>query len=266
MTVEDLVLESIGYIREHTSRLPRIGIILGSGLGDFADGLSDKMEISTKTIPHYPQSTVEGHKGKLVFASHDTKDVLVFQGRIHFYECNSVDTLLYPIRIANALGIKTLIVTNAAGGVNRTFEPGDLMVMTDHINLTGVNVFKTFSQRRDGGTQYSPRLITLLEQASVQSGIKTKKGIYAGVKGPSYETAAEVEMIHRIGGDAVGMSTVLEVGLACAFGMNVLGISCITNKATGISGKKLSHGEVSEVANRVKTDFAKLLSKIIELL
>ncbi len=267
MNTETLIGESVAYIREHTASLPSIGIVLGSGLGDFVDGLTNKTAINTADIPHYPRSTVEGHKGKLVFGSMGTrKDVLAFQGRVHFYESNSVETVLYPIRVAHRLGVKTLLVTNAAGGVNRGMRPGDLMVITNQINLTGIQLTYPLGYEAGHKPLYNRRLIEITSDIAEANGLAIRKGVYAGLKGPSYETASEVEMVHRIGGDAVGMSTVLEVSLASQLGMEILGISCITNLGTGIGKEKLSHTEVTEVGNRVKTGFALLLSRIIDAL
>jgi purine-nucleoside phosphorylase len=263
---ESHVNESVAYIREHCSHAPRIAIVLGSGLGDFADNLPHRTALSTADIPHYPVSTVEGHKGKLVFATLNGKPLLAFQGRIHFYESRDLETVLYPIHIAHALGTKTLIVTNAAGGVNRNFQPGDLMILSDHINFTLQRAPRRFTSAAPGKPIYSPALIAKAEQAARANAINVRKGVYIGLKGPSYETASEVEMLARIGADAVGMSTVIETSCAAALGMDVLGISCITNLGTGISATILSHAEVTEVGNRVKATFAALVAATIELL
>ncbi|MER3523144.1 MAG: purine-nucleoside phosphorylase [Ignavibacteria bacterium] len=266
MRNDSYLTESVRFIRNQTSLAPRIAIILGSGLGDFADNLTERTAIATSDIPHYPQSTVEGHKGRLVFAVLDEKPILAFQGRIHFYESNDLEAVLYPIRVAHAIGVKTLIVTNAAGGINRTFNAGDLMVIRDHINFTlqRLHLVDDFAIRRR--EIYSRHLIEQAECAAASNSIVLRKGVYVGLKGPSYETAAEIEMLTRMGGDAVGMSTVFEASLAASLGMEVLGISCITNVAAGISSSKLSHAEVTEVGNRVKTKFATLVRSTIRLL
>ncbi|MBX2992759.1 MAG: purine-nucleoside phosphorylase [Bacteroidetes bacterium] len=260
------VEQSVAYIREHIALAPVIGIILGSGLGDFADALPERTVISTSAIPHYPISTIEGHKGRLVFAALNKKPILAFQGRTHFYESRSLETVLYPIRVAHALGIRTLIVTNAAGGINRTYNAGDLMILTDQINLTlkPWSPPHSASYKGVGGSVYSSNLIRKAEEAASANGISVRKGVYAGLKGPTYETAAEVEMLSRIGADAVGMSTVFEASLASSMGMEVLGISCITNLATGIGTSKLSHAEVTEVGNRVKKVFSTLVAATID--
>jgi purine-nucleoside phosphorylase len=256
--------QSLEYIAEHTSVVPTIAIVLGSGLGDFADSMADRIALPTAEIPGYPLSTVEGHKGQLVFGSVKAKPLLAFQGRIHFYESGELDTVLYPIRVAKELGVRSIILTNAAGGLNRTFSPGDLMVITDHINFT-FGRLKGFSSST-ARCVYSERLIRKAEEAAHSSAITIRKGVYVGLKGPSYETASEVEMLTRCGGDAVGMSTVFEASLASSLGMEVLGISCITNLGTGISSAKLSHAEVTDVGNRVKATFASLIADIISLM
>ena len=260
---DSLLNASISFIREHAPVSPRIALILGSGLCDFSDNLPNRTSIPTSDIPHYPVSTVEGHKGKLVFAMLNEKPLLAFQGRVHFYETRDLEKVLYPIHVAHKLGIRTLITTNAAGGINRTFLPGDLMIIMDQINFT----FERRASTKPSLRQiYSADLIAKAEAAARMSGIQVKRGVYVGLKGPSYETASEIEMLTRIGGDAVGMSTVFESSVASSLGMDVLGISCITNLATGISPTKLSHQEVTEVGSRVKQTFATLVASTISLL
>jgi purine-nucleoside phosphorylase len=280
--------ESLRTIRAHTNASPQIALILGSGLGDFAETLPEPTAIPTSLIPHFPTGNVEGHKGRLLFSRFAEKSLLVFQGRVHFYETHSVEATVYPIRVAHRLGVKTLIITNAAGGVSRSLAPGDLMVITDQINLTlqkppadlfasvrlnspdlqvGVTkprvVFWGFNPLVSGGI-YDQNLIELAENKAADVGIPLKKGVYCGVAGPSYETASEVKMIHRLKGDAVGMSTVFEASAAAAFGMRVLGISCITNYGTGIDPHKLSHDEVSVVAGRTAESFKRLVWRALE--
>jgi len=264
------IKQSARYIKSKILMQPRIAVILGSGLGDFAETFSSKKIIETASIPHYPRSTVEGHRGKLVFGKLDRLPLLAFQGRVHFYESGNIETVVYPIRVAHALGIKTLIITNAAGGVNRSFAAGDLMLITDQINLTFENPLANLQLsatafRADRNLRlYDGGLQRIIIKVAKKNKIALQSGVYCGVKGPSYETAAEIEMVRRIGGDAVGMSTVNEVSLATALGMRVAGISCITNLATGITNDKLSHDEVTEVANRVKQTFTNLLQGIIK--
>jgi purine-nucleoside phosphorylase len=261
--LEKRIDESVSYILKRTRISPTIGLVLGSGLGDFADTLPHPDSLSMRNIPNYPNSAVEGHKGNLIFGILENRPLLVFQGRTHFYESNSVQQVLYPIHIAHRLGVKKLIITNAAGGINRSFEQGDLMLISDQINLTNGFVQHPATELGAPNGLYDKEMISIAVEVGRSNQIGKKKGIYAGVKGPSYETAAEVEMIHRIGGDAVGMSTVLEVSVANLIGMKVLGISCITNYATGIRDAKLSHTEVTMVGNTVKQSLHALLSGII---
>jgi purine-nucleoside phosphorylase len=278
--------ESLRTIRAHVTAQPSIGVILGSGLGDFADTLQKVQSIETKDIPHYPRSTVIGHQGKLVFGSLERVPLLVFQGRVHFYETGTLETILYPIRIAHALGVKTLLVTNAAGGVNKKFRPGDLMLLEDQINLTFEKPGKglrfgfwdlsfydeprkkspsgKFAVNKPQFEIYDTSLQALILRTAKLTRTPLKSGVYMGVKGPSYETAAEIRMARDLGADAVGMSTVNEVSLAVGLGMRVAGISCITNLATGISQEKLSHAEVTEVANMAKKDFTALLQRVVK--
>jgi purine-nucleoside phosphorylase len=259
----DRFADSIDAIRSRTAVRPRIALVLGSGLGDFADSLPDRFSIPTAEIPQYPQATVEGHEGRIVFATVHGTPVVAFQGRIHFYESNDRSAVLYPIHVAHELGARVLVVTNAAGGVNRRFSPGDLMIICDQINMTMESGFLAPPSGVLNRPLYDPLLITKARDAARHIGLRIQEGVYAGMKGPSYETAAEVDMVYRLGADAVGMSTVLEVQLAAALEMNVLGISCITNRATGISTTTLNHQEVTKVANRVKHDFTRLLTDVL---
>jgi purine-nucleoside phosphorylase len=237
--------------------------VLGSGLGDFADGLWDKVVFDTGAIPRYPRSSVAGHKGRIVFGRTGRRDVLVFQGRLHFYECGDLSIVLHPVHVAAALGVKTLIVTNAAGGVNRSFRPGDLMLIEDQINMTFEHLPGAAAGEQTVDL-FSPRLRRIAMEAAGRRGISLRTGVYAGVKGPSYETAAEVEFLRRVGADAVGMSTVFETRRAVRLGMEVLGLTCITNLATGIGAERLSHAEVTEVGLKVRKVFGGLLEDVIE--
>jgi purine-nucleoside phosphorylase len=262
------IQESVDFIQSEITRKPAVGLVLGSGLGDFADSLPRTHAIAASDIPHYPVSTVEGHRGRLIFSTLDSGlCTLVFQGRVHFYETGKIETAVYPVLLAHALGVRTLLVTNAAGGINREFSPGDLMLISDQLNFTWETSLMALTDTEHGvGDYYDPDLRARAAATAATLGLQLRTGVYAGVKGPSYETAAEVEMIRRAGGDVVGMSTVLEVHLAASLGIRVLGISCITNKATGIGGKKLDHQEVTEVAGRVRHDFGLLLSGILSTL
>lgn len=250
---------SMDFIRKKTRSRPAIAVVLGSGLGEFADSLESKVKISTSAIPHYPRSTVEGHHGTLVFGKLQRVPVVAFQGRVHYYETGSLESVLYPIRIAHALGVQCMIFTNAAGGLNPLFSPGDLMLIDDQINLTFTNPILALGKRAHNRDLYDHRLKELITTTAFRAKIPIRRGVYCGLKGPSYETAAEVGMAQRIGADAVGMSTVNEASLATSLGMIIAGISCITNLATGIGTGKLSHGEVTEVANSVKHSFSTLL-------
>ena len=254
--------DSVRFLRSRLPAPPDIALVLGSGLGDFAESLPHRLIFPSGGIPSYPRSTVEGHKGQVVFASLSGRNLIAFQGRIHLYECNDLSMVLFPVVVAAELGAGTLIVTNAAGGINRQFSPGDLMLITDQIDLT-FQATGIPGDRCGNRDLFDPALAEHASRLAGARGLPLRRGVYAAVKGPSYETAAEVEMIHRLGGDAVGMSTVKEVALAAVLGMRVLGISCITNKATGIGSSKLNHEEVTEVANRVKMDFAVLLTDCI---
>lgn len=266
--IEKELRESLAYIRGQTSQQPRMGLILGSGLGDFADKLKGSERIPTDRIPHYPISTVEGHKGFLVFGKVENVPVLAVQGRTHFYEGHPIERVAYVVRLMGLLGIDRLLVTNAAGGTNPRFRPGDLMVIEDQINFLFANplsgpVVRPEARFPDMCGAYHPPYVELIEQAALDLRIPLRKGVLFVSSGPSYETAAEIKMVQKMGGDAVSMSTVPEVIVARAIGIKVAGISCITNLATGLSGSPLSHAEVTEIANQVKSKFQKLMREII---
>ena len=261
---------SVEYIKSKISTQPAIGVVLGSGLGDFGNQLIDKVSIDTKNIPHYPISSVEGHAGKILFGkirlgSGTSADLMVFQGRIHFYESNDNDIVVYPIEVAHRIGIKTIIVTNAAGGINPQLSPGDLMFIKDYINATFESplIGRKTNEIGRGRSPFSHELLLMAQSIALENNIPFKEGVYCWTKGPMYESAAEIRMMANFGADAVGMSTVPEVIVAANYGMEVLGISCITNLATGLSSNKLNHAEVTEVANRVKHNFTELLSQIV---
>ena len=267
--MQDHVSEAVTHIRKFTSLEPKAGIILGSGLGSFADTLDDQVKIPTNGIPHYPVSTVEGHKGNLVFGTHKGTPILAVQGRTHFYEGYGIKDVAFIVRIMETLGIEVLMVTNAAGATNPRFKPGDLMLITDQVNFLFKNPLmgkKDFEGTRfpDMSDAYTSSYFPKIEQIALDRSIPLKRGVLWVSTGPSYETAAEVKMIHKFGGDAASMSTVPEVITAVQAGMKVIGISCITNYATGISGAKLTHAEVTETAERVKIKFLELVTGIIE--
>ncbi len=263
------VQEAIEHIRKHTTAQPEIAIILGSGLGPFADTLQDKVVIPTAEIPHYPRSTVEGHAGALVFGKHAGVSVMAVKGRTHYYEGYSMSDVTFVVRIMQQLKVPILIVTNAAGSANPRLKPGDLMLITDHVNFLFQNPLRgplEYGEPRfpDMSNVYTREYFEIIEKIAFERGIALKQGVLWANTGPSYETAAEVRMIHKFGGDAISMSTVPEVITAAHAGMKVIGISCITNYATGIIGQKLTHDEVTETANRVQEKFIKLVSGIIE--
>jgi purine-nucleoside phosphorylase len=261
--------ESLAFIRTKTKAAPKLGIILGSGLGPFADELQNKTVVATATIPHYPRSTVEGHAGKFVFGEVASKKVLALQGRVHSYEGYSLQQVTYMVHLMAEIGVRNLIVTNAAGGINLHFKPGDLMLIVDHINmmfdnpLIGVNDDALGPRFPDMSEPYSRELIRIAEETASDLGIALRKGVLAALKGPTYESAAEIRMMRFLGGDAGTMSTVPEVIAAAYRGIKVLGISCITNLATGMSDKRLSHDEVTEVAELVKGKFSRLIKAIV---
>ncbi|QAT40071.1 purine-nucleoside phosphorylase [Clostridium sp. JN-9] len=261
--------ESSQYVKSKIKNNPEIGIILGSGLGDLADYVINPTYVNYSEIPNMPVSTVKGHVGRFVFGEMQGKNVVMMQGRVHYYEGNSMEDVVLPVHIMKKLGIKTLIVTNAAGGVNTTFVPGDLMIIKDHINfafnnpLIGRNEEEIGPRFPDMSEAYSKQLIDIAENCALSLNIKVVEGTYIMMTGPCYETPAEVRMARLLGGDAVGMSTVPEVIAANHCGIKVLGISCITNMAAGILNQPLVHTEVIETSNKVKDKFTKLVNKII---
>ena len=261
---------SVAFINGKTNNFkPEIGIILGSGLGELADEYCD-IAVSYNDIPNFIKSTVQGHKGRLVFAKINNKNVIMMQGRNHYYEGHSMQEITYPVKIMKALGIKTLILTNAAGAVNESYKPADLMLITDHINHMGSNPLigpndNNLGERFPDMTEvYKKNLIELAEKCAVKLGITLQVGVYWANSGPSYETPAEIKMIRKLGGDAVGMSTVPEAIVANYCGLNVLGISCITNAASSETSGKLSHEEVIDAANKAKVKFKSLVLEVIK--
>lgn len=271
MSLHDQLQETVDAIRQRAGQraAPRVGIILGSGLGDFADTFEDRVAIPYRELPHLPHSSVPGHAGRLVLGKLGGEPVVAMQGRVHYYEGYSPERVAYPARVLCKLGIRTLVVTNAAGCVNMAMRPGDLMAITDHLNLSGWNPLNGHNDDRlgprfpDMSTAYSPRLLELLLSTAASQGVDVRRGVYAMLSGPSYETPAEIRMLRVLGADAVGMSTVPEVIVASHMGVPVAGISCITNLAAGIGHKPLSHEEVAETANRVRDVFARLLTAFL---
>jgi purine-nucleoside phosphorylase len=268
----DNVEEASRAIRARLQDLPRIAIVLGSGLGDFANGLEGAVSMPYDTLPHWPASRIVGHEGRLVVGTVRGTIVAALAGRCHLYEGHDAQTVTFAVRALGLLGIKTLILTNAAGGVNTGFSQGALMVIDDHINLTGANPLvgpndDRFGPRFPDMTEvYSARLRAIADLAGRARGLSLPHGVYVALLGPSYETPAEIRYLRTIGGDAVGMSTVHEAIAARHMGVEVLGISCITNMAAGVLPQPLDHEEVMATARRVRAQFIALLEGIVEQL
>ena len=247
-----------------------IGIILGSGLGDYAEALEDAVKLPYSEIPGFPRSTVAGHAGMWCCGTLHGKRVVMMQGRFHYYEGYSMKDVTLPVRVMQKIGVKTLVVTNAAGGVNLGYHPGELMVIGDMFSMTAQNPLigpnlDAFGPRfPDMSCAFDKELRALAHECANEQGFALREGVYAQMTGPTYETPAEIRMLRTLGADAVGMSTVPEVIVARHGGMRVLGISCITNMAAGILDQPLNHAEVTETANRVKGQFRNLLDRIIE--
>ena len=256
-------------IRARTAEEARIAIVLGSGLGGFAEEFSDSVTLPYREIPGFVSSTAQGHAGSLVIGKVASVPVLAMQGRVHYYEGYSLEEVTFPIRTFKLLGINTLILTNAAGGIDVQLSQGALMVISDHLNLMGVNPLRGPNDERFGprfpdlSEVYSRELQELVIKESRALGITIRRGIYAALAGPSYETPAEIHMLRAFGADAVGMSTVPEAIVARHMGMKVLGISCITNMAAGISETPINHEEVMETGQRVRETFTQLLRRVI---
>ncbi len=270
MTYLQSVDEAVSAIKQRAGvGTPDVAIVLGSGLGDFAGQLKDPVSIPYGEIPHWPASRVIGHEGRLVIGSLGGKRVAALSGRVHFYEGYDLRTVTFATRAIGRLGVKILILTNAAGGVNVKLTPGMLMVMDDHINMLGSNPLvgpneDQFGPRFPDMTEvYSRPLRSLADTVARAQGLRIGHGVYVAVHGPSYETPAEIRFFRTIGADAVGMSTVPEAIVARQMGVDVLGISCITNAAAGVLPQPLNHAEVMQVAQQVKGAFAALLEGII---
>jgi purine-nucleoside phosphorylase len=268
----ELALDCARAVRTRL-RLPEgqspVAIVLGSGLGAFGDALADARSLPFSELPGFPPATVQGHKGRLVAGTLEGVPVLALQGRLHGYEGHDAATVAFPARVFGVLGARALVVTNAAGGTNPGFAPGDLMRITDHINLTGKNPLVGPNEEAlgprfpDVSRAYDPRLAAALDEAALAAGVQLQSGVYVQMTGPSYETPAEIRMARIIGGDAVGMSTVPEVIAAAHQGIPVCGISCITNLAAGIARHQLTHGEVVDVAKQVEGKFLALLRALV---
>lgn len=247
----------------------RTALVLGSGLGALADELQDATAISYEDIPGFARSTVEGHAGRLVLGKLEKVPVVIMQGRFHFYEGYALEEVTFPIRVLGLMGIKNLLLTNAAGGVNNSFAQGSLMLISDHINLMGVNPLRGANDARFGARfpdmtdVYEHEFQEIAVREAREIGIELKRGVYVALSGPSYETPAEIRMLRALGADAIGMSTVPEAIVARQMGVRVLGISCITNMAAGILDQPINHTEVIEMGERVRAKFAELLRCVV---
>lgn len=268
MTIQRLQ-DTVNFIRSKSQVKPRIGIILGSGLGAFVNELKVDAKIPYNEIPHFIPPTVEGHSGNLFLGTINDIPVAVLQGRNHFYEGHSMDTVVFPTRALSMLGIETLVLTNSAGGLGETMIPGDFMIIEDHINLMGSNPLmgpniKELGPRFPDMTEaYDKKLIAQMENIFKKQNTRFHKGIYCAVSGPTYETPAEVRYLKLVGGKAVGMSTVPETIAANHLGLRVAALSCITNLAAGLSSNKLSHDEVTETAKQVEAKFLSFLKEFV---
>ena len=261
---------AVKSIREKTDFVPEVAIILGSGLGDFADNIEKVATVEYSEIEGFPISTVAGHKGRFVFGYLGGKAVVAMQGRVHYYEGYPIGDVVMPTRIMGLLGAKKLILTNAAGGINYNFKPGDFMIITDHISsfvpspLIGANIDELGARFPDMSEVYSKRMRNIIAKAAVDCGISIKEGVYTQLTGPNYETPAEIRMCRALGSDAVGMSTACEAMAARHMGLEVCGVSCITNMAAGMNREPLSHKEVQETADRVAKQFCALITSVVE--
>jgi purine-nucleoside phosphorylase len=257
------------FIHSRTSTEPSVAIVLGSGLGAFADELTDATAIGYDEIPGFAHATVEGHAGRLVIGKAGNVAVAAMQGRFHFYEGYSLEEVTFPIRVLKLLGVNNLMLTNAAGSLNTELTPGSLMIISDHINLMGVNPLIGGNEERFGprfpdlSIAYDQHLQKLVIDEANAMGLSLRRGVYASLTGPSYETPAEIHMVRTLGADAVGMSTVPEAIVARHMDMRVIGISCITNLAAGVSSRPIDHSQVMEIGERVRGQFTELLRRVI---
>ncbi|WMJ80737.1 purine-nucleoside phosphorylase [Clostridium sp. MB40-C1] len=269
MDLQHKISESAKYILKKSQYNPKIALILGSGLGAIADQIEDPEYYPYNKIPNFPVSTVEGHAGRLVIGKLEGKIVVAMQGRFHYYEGYEMQEVTFPVRVMKLLGVETLIVTNAAGAVNTDYKPGDLMLIEDHLNLSGNNPLigknlDEFGVRfPDMSNPYDKELRNKVKNIAKSLNIDLKEGVYACMSGPTYETPAEIRMLRTLGADAVGMSTVPEVIVAVHSGMKVIGVSCATNMAAGILDQPLNHQEVMETSAIAREKFIKLMRNII---
>ncbi len=272
MTLQEKITAAADFLMNAVPNRPAVAMVLGSGLGDYAATLENAVRIPYAQISNFPQPTVEGHAGAFVFGKKHGKDVVVLQGRVHYYEGLSMQEITLPVRVLAAMGVKTLVLTNAAGGINLGYKPGTLMLIADHINFSGANPLigknlEKFGPRfPDVSDLYTAALREKIKKQADARGIPLEEGVYLMCSGPNYETPAEIRAFRALGADAVGMSTVPEALVAGHSGMQVAGVSCITNMAAGVLPVKLSHGEVMETAAKVHDMFQKLVDLILESL
>ena len=268
MSLAEQLQEAVDFVRARAPLQPAVGVVLGSGLGAFADALDDAVVVPFSVIPHFPASTVAGHGGALVVGRSGGVPVAVMKGRVHHYEGYTLGEVVFPVRVLGRLGVKALVVTNAAGAINTLFSPGELMILEDHLNLlgnplVGPNDDAIGPRFPDMSEAYDRRLCALAEEACRAVGIGHHRGVYVAMTGPSYETPAEIRMARVLGADAVGMSTVPEVIAARHMGLRVVGLSCLTNLAAGVSDRKLDHREVLETGERVKGALLEVLRRLV---
>lgn len=268
--LNEKITETVDFLKKKIHASPEIAIILGTGLGKLGEHLKDGKAIDYRSIPHFPVSTVVGHKSRLISGRINGKRVIALEGRFHYYEGYSLEQVTYPVRVAKALGCKALIVSNAAGGLNPLFEAGDMMIISDHINLMGVNPLigtnddKLGPRFPDMCEPYSEKLIKLTEKTALEEHLKLHKGVYIGLTGPNLETKAEYRFLRMIGGDVVGMSTVPEVIVAVHAGLKVLGLSIITDRCLPDALKPANIEEIIKIANEAEPKLTRLVSKVIE--
>ena len=260
--------EAAAFVRSRTPLQPVLGVVLGSGLGAFAASLERPVRVPYGQIPHFPTATAPGHRGELVLGHVGGVPVAVMSGRVHHYEGYRLDQVVFPVRVLGRLGVQAVILTNAAGSVNVNYKPGELMVIEDHVNLLGNPLVGPNDDRLgqrffDMSDAYDPKLREIAERACWKAGVPVRKGVYIAMTGPSYETPAEIRMARTVGADAVGMSTVPEVIAARHMGIRVLGLSCITNMAAGVTKQKLDHREVLEIGEKAKAGLLEVLGRII---
>jgi purine-nucleoside phosphorylase len=257
------VTAAVTALKSHIRNQPQIGIILGSGLGGLVDEIENSVRVRFEDIPHFPVSSVEGHRGEVLCGALCGVSLFALSGRVHFYEGYAMQQVVFPIRVMAALDVKTVIVTNSVGAINAAYQPGDIVAIRDHINLMSDNPLTGSNEFADMTEAYSSELRNLAQQIADKQGFRLRSGVYAAYSGPSYETPAEIRAMRTMGADMVGMSTVPEVIIANSLGMRVLGLSMITNMAAGMSAKPLSHQDVIETSKKASAKFGALVREII---